>query len=430
MNLKNNQSITSSNDTELKCSKCNFTVQPTDKFCSNCGEAINKDNILENDKKIAIHPSDFENIYSLPEDKLVEIFINKELEKANIDKTTKLIPSDILKRKRILNVIFSFLLFVYILLIFFHFPISTYIIGIMILFIFFKITRNYNFIKYLTKQLKARPGEKISNIIMYEKNNLVSDNTKSAFIICMLISIALPLIIFSSPRIFYEKTKGGYAVRYYTFGLTNYKTVVIPEYYKNKKIVSLRGNTFSNMPFLEKITLPNSIIEIRGQAFKNCKKLEKVNIPNKLKYLGGGAFYNASSIKEIVLPDTLTYLGGESFYNASSLEYVKLSNNLSEIRGDSFSNCIALKGIVIPDNITRIGGHAFYGDSSLAEVTIGKNSKLSEIGSSAFRQCYSLYKITIPDGTYVNERAFKESPTSINRFGNNYNSNSDYYYNS
>ena len=278
----------------------------------------------------------------------------------------------------------------------------------------------------MKKQLKARPGEKVSNIVMNIKNTFITDNSKGAFVISMVVAIVLPLIIFSSPRILYEKVDGGYAVRYYIFGLTNFKTAIIPETYKNEKVVSLRGNTFSNMPFLESVSLPDSIIEIRGQAFKNCYKLTEVNIPKQLEYLGGGAFYNAKSIKRVELPDTLTYLGGESFYGAKSLEYVKLPNNLTEIRGDSFEYCTSLKSIVIPDNVTRIGGHAFYGDSSLSEVSISENSKLSEIGSSAFRQCSSLYNITIPSGTYVNERAFKESPTTINRFGyDSYNNSSN-----
>ena len=109
-------------------------------------------------------------------------------------------------------------------------------------------------------------------------------------------------------------------------------------------------------------------------------------------------------------------MGGESFYGAESLEYVKLSNKLSEIRGDSFEYCISLRSIKIPDGVTRIWGHAFYGDSSLSEVIIWKNSKLQEIWSSAFRQCPNLRTITIPSRTSVNERAFKESPTSVYRF--------------
>lgn len=427
------------NGIELKCAKCGAILQITDKTCSSCGEPFDGNNVVISEKvsttvqtppKVVVLPGNFDQMYSLTEDKMLEEFINRELTKAGVDKTSKLIPSDILKRKKILNIIFSILIFVYITLVFFHFPIYTYIIGIVILFIFFKVTRKYDLIKYLKKQLKARPGEKVSNIVMNAKNTFITDNSKGAFKISMVVAIVLPLIIFSSPRILYEKVEGGYAVRYYIFGLTNFKTATIPETYKNEKVVSLRGNTFSNMPFLESVSLPDTVTEIRGQAFKNCYKLTEVNIPKELEYLGGGAFYNAKSIKRVELPDTLTYLGGESFYGAKSLEYVKLSNNLTEIRGDSFEYCTSLKRITIPDNVTRIGGHAFYGDSLLSEVSISENSKLSEIGSSAFRQCLSLYNITIPSGTYVNERAFKESPTSINYFfeGNsNFNNYSDNY---
>lgn len=422
------------NGIELKCAKCNSLLQINDKFCPNCGEPFDGNNVVVSSNlnasvqippKVAVLPTNFDKIYSLSEEQMLEEFINRELTKASIDISSKLIPGDILKRKQILNIIFSILVFVFIVLIFFHFPIYTYIVGLVILFIFFKVTRKYNLIKYLKKQIKERPQEKVSNIVMNVKNTFTTDNSNSIFAISLVLAILLPLIIFSSPKIIYERVDGGYAVRYYAFGLTNFKTAVIPETYKNENVVSLRGNTFSNMPFLKSVSLPDSIIEIRGQAFKNCYNLEEVNIPKKLEYLGGGAFYNAKTIKRIELPDTLTYLGGESFYKAKLLEYVKLSNNLTEIRGDSFEYCTSLKSIIIPDNVTRIGGHAFYGDSSLSEVIISNNSKLKEIGSSAFRQCSRLYNINIPSETYVNERAFKESPTIVNRY-NNYQNNCQY----
>lgn len=426
------------NGIELKCSKCNGVLQITDKICPGCGQPFDGNNVIVSENptagvkipnKISVLPSSFDQMYRLPEDKMLEEFINKELTKLGIDKSTKLIPSDALKRKKILNFIFSFLVFVFITLIFFHFPISTYIVGIVILFIFFKFTNKYDLIKYLKKEIKARPGEKISNILMNVKNTSVPDNSKKLFVFCLLIAVVLPLIIFYKPRILYEKVDNGYAVRYYLFGLTNFETATIPETYKNEKVVVLRGNTFSNMPYLKSVKLPNTITEIRGQAFKNCKRLTEVNIPENLKYLGGGAFYNAKSIKRIELPDTLTYLGGESFYGAKSLEYIKLSNNLTEIRGNSFEYCTSLKSIIIPDNVTRIGGHAFYGNYLLNEVLISKNSKLTEIGSSAFRQCSSLYNITIPERTYVNTRAFKESPTNVKRYSSSDLSTDSYKYN-
>ena len=436
-NTSNNNLVTSSTvsyNRTLNCSKCGYTLKEDDKFCPNCGVNVASNTVISNKPKEIVNSSNFDSIYANSEDHLLEIFIKKELTKLGIE-NNNLIPRDVLKRKNILNIIFSILLFVFISLIFFHFPIYTYIIGLIILFIFFKLTRKYDFLKYLKKEIKSRPNEKISNIVMNVKNSLVSDH-KIIRVVFILIAIILPLIIFVNPRIMYEKVHDGYAVRFYAFGLTNFKTVTIPETYKGEKVVSLRGNTFSNMPFLEKVELPNSIIEIRGQAFKNDKKLVEVNIPSNLEYLGGGAFYKCESITNITLPNTLNYMGGEVFYGASSLESIKLSNNLSEIRGNSFENCISLKSIIIPDKVTRIGGHAFYGDESLSEVIISENSKLEEIGSSAFRRCYSLNKITIPKDTIVNERSFKESPTLVYRYGENYNNtydnsyfNSDYYYN-
>jgi hypothetical protein len=336
--------------------------------------------------------------------------------KAGMDPSSKLIPRDILKRKTILNLIFIILLFIYISIIFIHYPLYTYVIGLVILFVFFRSTRKYDLLKYLKKQVKARPGERVTNIVMNAKNTSVQDNSKPLFIVGILAALVLPLVIFSSPRIIYEKVDNGYAVRYYAFGLTNYKTATIPDTYKGEPIVGLRGNTFSNMPFLEKVKLPDTIKEIRGQAFLNCKKLTEVNMPTELEYLGGGAFYNASSLKSISFSDKLTYMGGEAFYGASSLTSVRLSENLSEIRGDSFEYCTSLTKIKIPDSITRIGGHAFYGDTSLKNVIISEKSELEEIGSSAFRQCTNLASIQIPKYTLVNERAFKESPTVVYRY--------------
>lgn len=424
-----NHQLQTNQEIVINCTKCGGVLKVTDKFCTNCGAPFDNNNVtVSTQPKVFVNALNFDPIFNNTEDKLLEEFINRELVKTGIDNSEKIIPEDVLKRKNVLNIIFSILVFVYISLIFFHFPIYTYIIGIVILFIFFKITRKYNLMKYLKKEVKSRPNEKISNVVINVKNSSVTDNAKIFRLGCILIAIILPLIIFMKPRIMYEHVENGYAVRFYTFGLTNFKTAVIPETYKGENVVSLRGNTFSNMPFLETVTLPNTITEIRGQAFKNNFKLVSVNIPTNLEYLGGGAFYNCSSLTSVTLPDTLTFMGGETFYGASSLEYVKLSNNLTEIRGDTFGYCSSLRSISIPDNVTRIGGHAFYGATSLSEVSFTINSKLVEIGSSAFRKCTSLYSITIPSDVYVNERAFKESPTTIHYLDSYKNSYYNYDY--
>ena len=398
-----------------KCPKCGNVVSASMKYCAYCGEkvVIAQNPLPENQHYVIA--TDFDPMFAEDGAKLVETFITKALEKAKIDKNS--LPNEVLKRKKNSYIIFCMLLFIYISMIFFHFPILTYIIGAIILIILFRKTKKYTLIEYIKKEISSRPNEKISNIIMPLKANSTPVNIKKTIIAGVLAATILPLIIFSKPRILYEKMDNGYGVRFYAFGLINFKTAEIPSSYKGQPVISLRGNTFSNMPFLTKVTLPDTITEIRGQAFKNDILLKEVNIPINLEYLGGGAFYNCRSIISITLPDTLTTMGGEVFKNASSLETIKLSENLTEIRGNSFEECTSLKEVTIPDKVTRIGGHAFYGNTSLSTVTFTENSQLKEIGSSTFRKCSSLYTITIPKNAYVNFRAFKESPTSIRYFG-------------
>ena len=116
---------------------------------------------------------------------------------------------------------------------------------------------------------------------MNTKNTLTADTSRKIRIIGGIVAIALSLVIFRNPIIWYEKVDGGYAVRYYIFGLTNFKTAEIPAKHNNEDVVSLRGNTFSNMFYLKKVTLPDTITEIRGQAFKNCISLTKINLSSR-----------------------------------------------------------------------------------------------------------------------------------------------------
>lgn len=344
-------------------------------------------------EKRIVHAEDFDPLFAMPEEDCVEGFIKREMQRAGITEEQNLIPEDMLRRKNILNAILAVLLFVYISLFFFHFPMKTYVIGLLILVVYAFLASRYQLIKYLKKEIRSRSQEKISNIVMNVKASMVPDYSKKLKWALMAVAVAGSLLLFSKPRIFYEQADDGYYVRFYVYGLTNMTTATIPDTYQGEKVVGLRGNTFSNMPFLTEVSLPDSITEIRGQAFKNCRSLERVTLPKHL-----------------------TYLGGEAFYHCSSLEEVNLPVGLTEIRGNTFEECSSLLRIEIPDNVTRIGGHAFYGNTSLEEVVISPDSKLQQIGSSAFRCCDSLREITLPRGVSVNERAFKETPVRIDYY--------------
>lgn len=363
--------------------------------------------------KQAVHPSDFDPLFSLSEEECVEQFIQNEMQRAGLEDGADQIPEEMLRRKIVFHVIFALLLFVYLSMFFFHFSTSVYLMGFVVLVIYGFLTGRYTLMKYIKKEIQSRPQEKISNIVMNVKASLVTDYSRKVRWGLVIIAVAGVLLLFSRPIILYEKAEGDYYVRFYACGITNMTSVTIPDTHKGERVAGLRGNTFSNMPFLKEVSLPDTMEEIRGQAFKNCKRLKHIDLPRNLEYLGGGAFYNCKKLQSIELPDSLTYLGGEAFYGCTSLQEAKLSENLTEIRGNTFEECSSLLRIEIPDSVVRIGGHAFYGNTSLEEVLISPDSQLREIGSSAFRCCDSLYEITLPRRVSVNERAFKETPVRI-----------------
>lgn len=411
-------------NTSLKCSNCNGVIKATDNFCQTCGiKLVGTQQAPESlPSNTTITEANVNTNLFNSTDKLLENLISKELQKINFLNTDRI--KQVEKRKFIITLIFSLITFFFIVLIFFHFPIYIYAIGLLLLIIYIYTLKKYTVVNYLKKEIKARPDDKMVNIISSLTNDKVPTN-KIKHIIPMIIATILPLFLFIKPVTLYEKTNEGYFVRFYAFGLTNMTSATIPEEYKGKKVIGLRGNTFSNMFFLTKVTLPDTVKEIRGQAFKNDRNLTTVTLPKNLEYLGGGAFYNCSSLTSIKLPDTLKELRGETFMNCSSLTDITLPKHIPEIRGNTFEGCTSLESIEIPTGVTRIGGHAFYGCSSLSNVSIP--STITEIGSSAFRLCSSLYTITLPIEAQVSEKAFKESPTTIHYYGKNTTTNN--YYN-
>lgn len=212
----------------------------------------------------------------------------------------------------------------------------------------------------------------------------------------------------------------------------NLKEIDIPS-----TVEEIRGSAFENCTSLTTVVLHEGLKEIRASAFKNNVNLVNIDLPSSLEYLGASAFSYCSSLTEITIPknvieingqtfeyctslrtvnlhDDIISIHGEVFVGDSSLVNIILPSKITEVRGSTFEGCSSLTSITIPEGVTRIGGHAFHGCSSLNYVSIP--STVTEIGSSAFRQCYSLYSVRVPYGAVINERAFKESPTSIQRY--------------
>ena len=195
--------ITQSSNVKLACANCKTEITVDDKFCPNCGMAIKGNNIeVSASKKNIVTPSSFDSIYSKPEEQMLESFLQSEMKKAKINSKTDLIPKDVLKRKNIMFIILSLLTFIFISMIFFHVGVIYCLIAIFIIFIFYKKSNSYNLMKFLKKEVKSRPQEDISNIVMNVKLSFIKDSSKKVllggFIAVLLISSTASSSVFTT----------------------------------------------------------------------------------------------------------------------------------------------------------------------------------------------------------------------------------------
>ena len=108
-----------------------------------------------------VHAEDFDPLFAMSEEDCVEGFIKREMQRAGITEEQNLIPGDMLRRKNILNAVLAVLLFVYISLFFFHFPMKTYVIGLIILVVYAFLTSRYQLIIFEKGDQIQIPGENL-----------------------------------------------------------------------------------------------------------------------------------------------------------------------------------------------------------------------------------------------------------------------------
>ncbi len=207
----------------------------------------------------------------------------------------------------------------------------------------------------------------------------------------------------------YKENKDGYTLVHYQN--TDETSITIPDTYNGKPVTEIGTQAFYGNNHAKTISLPDSVIRIGAEAFMYCSVLTDITIPPQVTELRGNTFEGCSLLRSVILPAHLTTIHGECFRGCNSLTSITLPAGITEIRGNTFENCSSLTSIVIPNGVTRIAAHAFYGCSSLSQVTVPPT--VTEIGSSAFRQCNSLQQIIVPATASINERAFKESPTTV-----------------
>ena len=128
----------------------------------------------------------------------------------------------------------------------------------------------------------------------------------------------------------------------------NYSSLIIPSEYQGLEVTQILDKGFSELNFLEEITIPESI-----------------------KVIGEEAFYNCFSLKNAVIPEGVTEIKEKTFYNCSDLSGLTLPTTLEEIERYAFDGVTSL----MPENITYNGNIIFL--SVYKFNTTGYNPKVT-----------------------------------------------------
>ena len=105
-------------------------------------------------------------------------------------------------------------------------------------------------------------------------------------------------------------------------------------------------SAFSQVKYLEKVTLPEGIATIYNYAFMNCTVLRKISFPESVTSIGLSAFAQCESLESIVLPPHIT-----------------------EVPTVLLFGCKSLRSVTIPAEVTYIGLTPFVNSNNLTEIT-------------------------------------------------------------
>lgn len=340
----------------------------------------------------------------------------------------------------------------------FHYADWVAVLLILINFLIWRKFQKSDVNTFLVKEIKLRQREKFSDVIAPQLFEKCKNQKWLRIAILAAFTFVIPIIMFFKPHIFYENAPDGMYIRFYTEGLTGSEELVIPETVDGVTVKGIRGDVFRNTS-LERVTLPNTIDTIRGHAFEGCSQLQSINIPENVKSIGAYAFSECENLLYVEFPESLKHIGAYAFNHCEQLSINNLPQQMDSIGAYAFQSCWKIKELTLPDNLTEIHAFCFSGtritsitipasverigeqafsNTDLETLIFEDNSQLTRIGSraffftkltevtippsvkeirgSAFRECHNLTKATIPQDCEVADKAFKASPTEIERY--------------
>lgn len=184
--------------------------------------------------------------------------------------------------------------------------------------------------------------------------------------------------------------------------ISSAETIVIPDTYKGKPVISIDKAAFRKNGTLKHLTIGNNILRIHTNAFEDCKSLLHVNMSSSVNEIGSGAFSGCSALTNIIIPPRVSSLKSGTFAGCTSLHKVVVESQdmlddgttLPEdsersIADGTFAQCDRLSILWIPADIAVVGND-MIGGTSIKPLVCGGDATASSQFATNQRLDYML----------------------------------------
>ncbi|MFC2387753.1 leucine-rich repeat domain-containing protein, partial [Treponema socranskii] len=109
-------------------------------------------------------------------------------------------------------------------------------------------------------------------------------------------------------------------------------------------VIRLGEDSFSNVPALTSLTLPNGLKAIEDFVLVDCENLVALNLPSSLESIGWRSLWSIK-VSAMVVPENITQLWDLFLSRCPELTSVELPSTLTEMRGDVLADDPKLKTV-------------------------------------------------------------------------------------
>ncbi len=163
------------------------------------------------------------------------------------------------------------------------------------------------------------------------------------------------------------------------------RRLTVPETIDGQTVTAIGENAFAANPYLQQVTLPDTVTHIAANAFADCTVLTQISAAG-VTTLGDAAFAGCSALKSLSFAQQLTQIGARAFAGCTALQNLHCEQLLA-IPEAAFMGCTALQSLYIPA-VRVFGASAFDGCSALVSVRCAWN-QVTALGDRAFADCTS-----------------------------------------